>query len=99
MAPPQEVQAVGGSLRIPNDTDSPILISHNDHICQVNAIVPADNVVRPQTNHQFDHLFQPEISRYNGASGDKYGSRSAAPEEGPLAAVQPWKIGHFAGQF
>ena len=114
--PPQEVQAVGGSLRIPNDTDSPILIRHNDHICQVNAVVPADNVVRPQTclpppeisqplapyatgvsldpdgiltvderaefakiNHQFDHVFQPEIGRYNGASGAIEGRVNMGP--------------------
>jgi hypothetical protein len=38
--PLQEVKAVDHSVRLPNDTDTPVLVRKHQHVCQIRAVTP-----------------------------------------------------------
>ena len=107
--PPQQIQSVDHAVRVPNTTDSPILLKRGEHLCQVRHILPVEASISsspPNTcsaassspdfckpfssrvildpdgcldqdtrekfkalNLEFDDVFNPSISKYNGASG------------------------------
>ena len=107
--PPQEVTSVGGTVRMANDTDDPILVSSGEHICQARLIADVPEIIPQaatiqlptmtnavtsstpfsvgvtvdpdsclptgmrdrfrQVNMEYDDVFNPAISKYNGASG------------------------------
>ena len=101
----QEIAAVGHTICVPNNTNEPILLRRNEHICQVRVVSPVQDVsptpsipvptspkklgtysssisVDPdqilplstrnkfmKLNSKYDHVFSPEILKYNGLSG------------------------------
>ena len=107
--PPQQIQSVDHAVRVPNTTDSPILLKRGERLCQVRHILPVEASISsspPNTcsaassspdfckpfssrvildpdgcldqdtrekfkalNLEFDDVFNPSISKYNGASG------------------------------
>ena len=105
---PQNISSVDNAVRVPNTTNSPILLKKGEQLCQIRPIVNADSMVScatPATSPapssqrarkpfsknvtvdpghclpdtirnqfhslhlEYDDVFNPAVSKYNGASG------------------------------
>ena len=105
---PQNISSVDNAVRVPNTTNSPILLKKGEQLCQIRPIVNADSMVScatpakspapssqrarkpfsknvtvdpghclPDTirnqfhslHLEYDDVFNPAVSKYNGASG------------------------------
>ncbi len=106
--PVQEITSVDHILRVPNNSEEPIILRRNEHLCQIRAIssvpdacdsyqpaMPTPPPTKPSApfssgihldpdnclsqeardkfealHRQYDDVFNPAISKYNGASGN-----------------------------